>query len=106
LTPSSQFSQPLQPNRPMVSQMTNVPMRPAQPVQQGSTGNGTSLNWSAASNASKSFNLPPPPMSPQGVGQQSSYQFPTMTKPMQPQQQKPPQNGNFGGGLDKYESLL
>ncbi|SMQ46445.1 unnamed protein product [Zymoseptoria tritici ST99CH_3D7] len=110
LTPSSQFSQPLQPNRPMVSPTTNVPMRPAQPSQLNSAGNGTSINWSAASNPAQKFNLPPPPTSPQGFGQQSGYSFPAMkppaVKPIQQQQPKPPQNGMSGGGLDKYESLL
>jgi SCY1-like protein 2 len=110
LTPSSQFSQPLQPNRPTMAPATNLPMRPAQPVQATSAGNGTSINWSAATTAPRTFNLPPPPTSPQGLGQQSSYQFPTikpqMVKPVQQQQSRAPQNGMSGSGLDKYESLI
>ncbi|KAK4916927.1 Protein kinase domain-containing protein ppk32 [Elasticomyces elasticus] len=121
LMPASQFSQPLQPSRagstnsaPMAT--SAIPLRPATngiPSTNGFAGaGGSSIDWSAASPASKpawsqqppqqqqatrvsmndTFGLPPPPTSPNAVG---------LMRPPPGQQQKP-----AGGGLDRYESLL
>lgn len=107
LTPSSQFSQPLQPNRVTSPQATNMAMRSGQQAQSTSTGGSTSINSSSTGGSSR-FNLSPPPASPQSVGQ-PGYQFPT-TKPSvgKPLQQQQQQNGMQGqrSGLDRYESLL
>lgn len=110
LKPSSQFSQPLQPNRPIGAQPLNLAMRPAQQPMSNNPVGGTSANLSSAT-VTPRFNLSPPPVSPQAVGR-SGYQFPTaqkpVTKPGQPLQQPSQQNGRQGqgGGLDRYESLL
>ena len=143
LTPnSSQFSQPMQPSQATNSAFSNVPMRPTQQNTYNPSGLNTSINWSAAANNSNatwssqrpiqqqsatsgfgattrspnSFTLPPPPTSPQALGQPSTSSFPGLnpqafkSPPQQPQQpQRQQQNGTAGsqkGGLDKYESLL
>ena len=110
LTPTSQYSQPLQPNRSTGSSIAStLPMRPQ---QQSSPSNGSSIDWSAASTNTStsswasqrpvqqsmsngfgatsgtsgslsSFSLAPPPTSPQTVGQFSA--------PLQPLQ--PPSKG-------------
>jgi len=128
LTPASQFSQPLQPSRP-VSSGTNaaptmgmgsssMPLRPAQPAtmpggnMMGNGSGGAGIDWSAATRqqqpvtmngfgaTSRGFGLPPPPMSPpaQSVRQQTA--FPGVNGPALPQQQQQK------SGLDKYESLI
>ncbi|KAK4507068.1 hypothetical protein PRZ48_000802 [Zasmidium cellare] len=124
LTPSSQFSQPLQPGRPTSATTSTMPMRPA---QQSHTPSGSSIDWSAAAksptswstqqsnmngsaNAPRStgsFGIPPPPTSPQGIGQ-SSYNFPSLQPPgaAPAQQQQGGMSGSQKSGLDKYESLI
>lgn len=114
LTPASPWSQPLQP-----STTTSMPLRPSQPATNGS---GSSIDWSSAMNnntaswgttqrptmnpapsSNRGFGLPPPPMSPQAVGQQNSMAgFPGM----QPPQRQLSQQQQQKGGLDRYESLL
>ena len=58
LTPASQFSQPLQPNRPASSSVASasVPMRPSQQSNGSSTGGlgGASIDWSSATNTTAS----------------------------------------------------
>lgn len=136
LTPASPFSQPLQPSAPATS---TIPLRPAQPTSISPPPAGTSIDWSAAASSSSSawssskplqptplnsfgatskapssFGLPPPPTSPQTLGQPaqyggfSSFQAPPAPRPQQTQQQQ--QQNGFGQpqktGLDKYESLI
>ena len=113
LTPSSQFSQPLQPGRPTTSTTTHMPMRPAQQPTTSSidwsaaAANKNPTSWStqqpARNGASGSFGIPPPPTSPQGIGQ-SSYNFPSLQPPAQQQQSS--LSGSQKSGLDKYDSLL
>lgn len=131
LTPATQFSQPLQPNRPGTSGGSNLPMRHVQQsVQQSTHLNGTSIDWSAAtasnsgsawanqrpaqqptarsSGSVSSFSISPPPTSPQGIGRLA-----TSMQPLRPpssnvrtQQQQTQQPATQKSGLDKYESLL
>ena len=121
LTPSSQYSQPLQPNRPGSSSGSSAPqMRSA---QQSASSNGASIDWSAAaasnpssawtnqrplqqplgnsfgattrsSGAINSFSLTPPPTSPQGVGQ-----FGTSMQPLQP-----PSGGGWGQPIQQQQT--
>ncbi|EME49850.1 hypothetical protein DOTSEDRAFT_68593 [Dothistroma septosporum NZE10] len=123
LTPSSQFSQPLQPSRtPSGTTSTSLPVRPAQSSAQGA---GSSIDWSAATKSSSSawstqpaskngsrtmsgFSLPPPPTSPPSVTP-SGYNFPgPQSSIAQPQQQQRNDTGGTGqkSGLDRYESLI
>lgn len=108
LTPSSQFSQPLQPNRVTSPPASNIATRPGQQTSSSSSAAGTGIDWSPASSNAR-FNLSPPPTSPQAVGQ-VSYQFPTMQPPAPKpgSSQSSQQNGANGqrSGLDRYESLL
>lgn len=125
LTPSSQYSQPLQPSRQLSS---TLPTRPAQQSNGYASGAGSAIDWSGAANSSSaswsnlkssgqkntpgyngtvksSFSLPPPPVSPQAVGQ--TYGFPSVQSATRTSQQQ--QNGSGGpqkSGLDKYESLI
>lgn len=122
LTPSSPWSQPLQPSAPAASSSAvGMPLRPAQSnmgMSMASNNQGSSIDWSAAaagksgsglgassasSFANKGFAIPPPPMSPQATGNQ------------QRQQQQGFQGSNWSStgtgtgqksGLDKYESLI
>nr|POE49325.1 protein kinase domain-containing protein ppk32 [Quercus suber] len=60
---------------------------------------------SAATPAMSSFGLPPPPTSPQSLGLAGgNVGYPGLGK--MPQRTQQQQNGNAGGGLDKYESLI
>ncbi|KAI5370938.1 Putative protein kinase domain, armadillo-like helical [Septoria linicola] len=117
LVPSSQFSQPLQPQGPGAA-------APAQTTRPPIQGNG--LDWSAATNRTapswsgqttsnvaavsvpqsrqqNAFSLSPPPTSPQTV--QPNYGFPnaSTSRMSQQQVQQPKTQAN---GLDKYESLI
>lgn len=114
LTPSSQFSQPLQPSRAGGSSMTNVPLRPNPQPTMAAGSSGAGIDWSTASRHSgmstaqrtsvssagpvgisdKQFGLPPPPTNSQNLAQRQS----SGTHAPMRQQQK--------SGLDKYESLL
>ena len=131
---STQYSQPLQPNPqtnalPMRSMQQPGSFNNAMPANNygGTTGAaGSSINWSSATqqqqpfqpqqqqpqtNGWGSFNIAPPPTSPQALG---SFAPPPAARPLQA-----PVGGSFGGsaqgqqnqatprsGLDKYESLL
>lgn len=128
LTPSSQYSQPLQPSRtPSGSTASTIPIRPAQPGMSGSTTAGSSIDWSAATKSSSSawstqppslngsrttsgFSIPPPPTSPHNVTQ-GGYNFPGPKASVGKPQQQPQQQNRGGGmaaesGLDRYESLI
>lgn len=111
LTPSSQFSQPLQPSRAVDATTANMTMRPTPQPPPVSSAIGSSINWSSAGGNTR-FNLSPPPASPQAIGQ-SRYQSrniqPLAVRPAPQQQQQPTQQHSAQeqrGGLDKYESLL
>lgn len=116
LTPSSQFSRPLQPGRSTSSSTSSMPMRPAQPSTASS-----SIDWSAAAKSSTSswstqqsnmndqrttpsYGIPPPPTSPRGTTGQSGYNFPSFQPPAAAPTQQ--QQSGSKSGLDKYESLL
>lgn len=107
LTPSSQWSQPLQPSAPSA-----VPYRPAQNTSLNTNTSASSIDWSSAMNNSSSawssqkpaqpsgmssFTIPPPPMSPQATG------FGGISSHQQQQQQ---QASGQRTGLDKYQSLI
>jgi len=125
LTPSSPWSQPLQPTShtpSSISSTSTVPLRPSNGTSLSSASGG--IDWSAASSnnvwssqrstqqqqqqqqqsGARSFGLPPPPKSPQAFGEQGiGGGFPGMSgRPVQPMQQQQPKKG----GLDQYESLL
>jgi len=110
LTPASQWSQPLQP-----STSSAMPYRPAQPPATIASTPASTIDWSSAvynsssspwssqkpapPSALGSFNIPPPPMSPQsGFGGMASQQ--------QQQQQQKQQAAGQKTGLDKYQSLI
>ncbi|CAK1354710.1 SCY1-like protein 2 [Cercospora beticola] len=121
LVPSSQYSQPLQPQSASSSNMSS-------PAPTSKPNYGGSVDWSTAASRStptwstqtpslpnhstsgtrqpSTFSLPPPPTSPQAV--QPHYGMPSMSLAQklqqQPQQQKP--QNNQPSGLDKYESLI
>jgi SCY1-like protein 2 len=132
LTPSSVYSQPLQPDRPTTS--TTITPTASKP------STGTSIDWSSAANSSAawaspkpappntftsnystapmkqpaSFGLPPPPTaSSQNYSQHQQNGHSQFPQPLalraQPSQQ-PSQPGGLGPaqktGLDKYESLI
>lgn len=109
LTPSSQFSQPLQPSRVTGPPAANMAVRPAQQSFSVNPASGTSIDWSSPAGNSR-FNLLPPPVSPRAV-KPHSYPFPAIQPPTaKPASQQPPpqQSGAQGqrSGLDRYESLL
>ncbi|CAK4033531.1 kinase domain-containing ppk32-like [Lecanosticta acicola] len=128
LTPSSQFSRPLQPGRTNSSTPSMPPTGTAQATA-GLTG-GASIDWSAAARSSPSpwssqaptqpsslnglgsaprsaFSIPPPPTSPPSVGQApSSYNFPTLGSSTTARPQNNSTSSGQKSGLDKYESLL
>ena len=108
LTPASQWSQPLQPSAPSA-----MPYRPAQPLTSNTSASSSTIDWSSAVNNNSSsawsnqkpapssgmgsFNIPPPPMSPQsGFGGMASQQ----------QQKQTQATGQQKTGLDKYQSLI
>jgi SCY1-like protein 2 len=111
LTPASQWSQPLQPSAPSSA----MPYRPTQPPITIASKPASTIDWSSAVNNNNSsssawssqkpaqpsglgsFNIPPPPMSPQsGFGGMASQQ----------QQQTQQVPGQQKTGLDKYQSLI
>jgi SCY1-like protein 2 len=110
LTPASQWSQPLQPTAPSA-----MPYRPAQNPTTIASKPASTIDWSSAVNNNSSssawssqkpaqpssgigsFNIPPPPMSPQsGFGGMASQQ----------QKQTQQASGQQKTGLDKYQSLI
>nr|OQO22152.1 hypothetical protein B0A51_10953 [Rachicladosporium sp. CCFEE 5018] len=100
LTPSTPWSQPLQPTSTSI-----MPSRPAQPM--AANGAGSQINWVSASTPvsvgqtainGRAFGLPPPPTSTHRVGLGVNG----MMAGTQPQAQP----GGPKRGLDQYESLL
>ena len=130
LTPSNQFSQPLQPSRSTsTSPASNMPMRTAHQSMAGNASGGSGIDWSAAARSSasawgnqaqpqqssmngfgsaskSSFSIPPPPTSPPATNQ-AGYNFSNVQTSTTPAA-RPPNNAAAGqkSGLDKYESLL
>ena len=121
LTPASQYSQPLQPNRPGSSSGNSVPLMRS--TQQSTSSNGPSIDWSAVASSNpspvwanqrpqqqalgsgigatsrgsgnlNSFSLSPPPTSPQGAGQ-----FGAPKQPLQP-----PSGGGWGQPLPQQQA--